>query len=170
MKLEAKNMETPDEKRSYAHGSLNLVTVGGATIGLAVYQPGWKWSADVQPLAGTDSCHAAHTGYVISGRLRVRTDDGQELGFGPGDAHAVPPLHDAWVEGTEPCVIVDFAAAPDPGVRSTRCPCGVAFRISADGDIEHLIAAVQQHASGSHGHDVSREHILGELSEPGGLS
>jgi len=51
-----------------------------------------------------------HTGYVISGRFRVRTDAGQEMEFGAGDAHSVPSGHDAWVEGSEPCVIIDFAA------------------------------------------------------------
>jgi Cupin domain len=163
MKLQAKNLDTPDEKRTFEHGTLSLVTLGDVTIGLAVYQPGWKWSADVRPLVGTDSCQATHAGYVVSGRLRVRTDDGDELALGPGDAHAVPPGHDAWVEGTEPCVVADFALS-QAGVRGTSCPCGVAFRIGADGNLEHLIAAVQQHASGSHGHDLTRDHVLAELS------
>jgi hypothetical protein len=111
MELQAKNIESPEIKRSFEHGSLRQVTVGGMTVGLAVYNPGWTWSADVKPLVGTDSCQVAHTGYVVSGRLRVRTDDGQELEFGPGDAHYVPPGHDAWVTGDEPAVVVDFYPA-----------------------------------------------------------
>ncbi len=163
MNLEAKNLDTPDDKRSFAHGTLSLVALGGTTIGIGVYQPGWSWSGDVKPLAGTDSCQAAHTGYVISGHLRVRTEDGRELGLGPGDAHLIPAGHDAWVEGNEPCVILDIALA-SAGHRTASCPCGMNFTIDPDGDVDHLIAAVQQHASGSHGHhDVSREHMLDEL-------
>ncbi len=163
MELEAKNLGTPDDARSFEHGSLSLVAVGGATIGLASFLPGWRWSADMKPIAGTDSCQVEHTGYVISGRLRVRTDDGREMTFGPGDAHAVPAGHDAWVEGSEPCVIVDFAAPPAAGLRGTTCPCGVMFQIRDGADVEHLVDAVRQHAAGSHGHEVTREHVLAEI-------
>lgn len=111
MEPQVKNIESPETKRSFEHGSLRQVTVGGMTVGVAVYNPGWTWSADVKPLAGTDSCQVPHTGYVVSGRLRVRTDDGRELELGPGDAHYVPPGHDAWVSGDAPAVIVDFYPA-----------------------------------------------------------
>ncbi len=123
-------------------------------------------SFDWQPLADTSSCELAHTGYVISGRLRVRMNDGTEAEFGPGDAHYVSPGHDAWVVGDEPLAVVDFTAPAqlaDGGSR-VSCPgCGVEFRIERGGQLDHLIAAVQQHASGSHGHDLTREHILSEL-------
>jgi hypothetical protein len=86
MTLEAKSLDTPDEKRSFEHGDMHVVNIAGATIGRAVFNPGWKWSNDVRPLAGTDSCEAPHTGYVISGRLHVKMDDGAEGEAGPGDA------------------------------------------------------------------------------------
>jgi hypothetical protein len=111
MTLEAKNLDTPDEKRSFEHGDLHVVNVAGATIGRAVFKPGWKWSNDVKPLAGTDSCEAPHTGYVISGRLHVRMDDGAEGEVGPGDAFVVSPGHDAWVVGDEPCVVLDWSGS-----------------------------------------------------------
>lgn len=61
--------------------------------------------------------------------------------------------------------LVPSSAAGSPRVgRATRCPCGVEFRVDSDEGIDHLVAAVQQHAAGSHGHDVSREHILAELT------
>ena len=107
---EVKNIDTPDERRTFEHGSLDVVNLTGATIGRAVFQPGWKWSTDIKPLVGTQSCQVAHTGYIISGRLGVRMDDGHEYDFGPGDAHVVAPGHDAWVVGDEPCIALDFAA------------------------------------------------------------
>ena len=165
MTLEAKNMDQPDDKRGFEHGEVLMVRVGDATIGRAVFNPGWRWSTDVRPLAGTSSCELAHTGYVISGRMRVRMNDGTEAEFGPGDAHYVSPGHDAWVVGDEPLVVVDFTAPAQlagGGSRAT-CPCGVEFRIGRSDQLDHLIAAVQEHASGSHGHDLTREHILSEL-------
>lgn len=108
MVCEAKNLDVPDDKRNFEHGQVQLVHLTGAIIGRAVFASGWRWSADVKPSAGTDSCEAAHIAYVISGRLHVRMDDGSELDLEPGDAHVVSPGHDAWVVGEEECVIVDF--------------------------------------------------------------
>lgn len=113
MTLETKNLDTPDEKRSFEHGDVNLVTIAGATIGRAVFNPGWKWSTDVKPIAGTASCEAPHTGYVISGRMHVRMDDGTEGEAGPGDAVVISPGHDAWVVGDEPCVMLDWSGLAD---------------------------------------------------------
>ena len=165
MTLDAKNIDQPDDKRSFEHGEVLMVRVGDATIGRAVFNPGWRWSTDVQPLVGTSSCELAHTGYVISGRMRVRMNDGTEAEFGPGDAHYVSPGHDAWVVGEEPLVVVDFTAPAQlagGGSRAT-CPCGVEFRVGRSDQLDHLIAAVREHASGAHGHDLTREHILSEL-------
>ena len=61
--------------------------------------------------------------------------------------------------------MVDFGAAPAGfGGRVAECPCGVEFRVGRDDQLDHLVAAVQQHTSGSHGYDVSREHVLAELT------
>jgi hypothetical protein len=163
MTLTAKNLDTPDEKRTYQHGTLSLVSLGGAAIGRGVYGPGWRWSADIKPEAGTGSCQATHTGYVVSGRFRIRMDDGTEAELGPGDAHFIGPGHDAWVAGDEPCVIIDVAPAPAMVVRCHE-PCGIEFRAQTPDQLDHLIAAVQQHASGSHGHNLSREHIISEIT------
>ena len=111
MTLEAKSLDTPDEKRSFEHGDMHVVTVAGATIGRAVFNPGWKWSHDVKPIAGTESCEAPHTGYVISGHLHVKMDDGTEAEAGPGDAFVISPGHDAWVVGDEPCTMLDWSGS-----------------------------------------------------------
>jgi len=57
---------------------------------------GWRWSEHVKPIAGTPSCQAAHTGYVLEGRMVVKMDHGAQIEYGPGDAFYMPPGHDAW--------------------------------------------------------------------------
>ncbi len=79
------------------------------------YEPGWRWSVDVKPIAGTDTCQFHHLGVVLSGRLRGAMADGTELEVGPGDVFEMPPGHDAWVVGDEPWVCVDFAAMRNYG-------------------------------------------------------
>ena len=110
--LEAKNFDTPDETRTFERGRMDLVTVGGTTIGRAVFEPGWRWSESVKPIAGTDTCQVAHTGYVISGHMHVVMDEGNEGDAGPGDAFVIPPGHDAWIVGDEACVVLDVQGAP----------------------------------------------------------
>jgi hypothetical protein len=86
---------------------VELVTVGDVTFGRATLQPGWKWSSCVKPIAQTESCQASHLQYHVSGRLRVKMEDGEETEFGPGEVSFIPPGHDAWVVGNEPAVIID---------------------------------------------------------------
>ena len=169
--MEAKNLSAPDDKRSFEHGTLSLVTIGGVTFARAEFNPGWRWSTDVKPVVGTESCQARHEAYIVSGRLHVRMDDGSECELAAGDAHVVGPGHDAWVVGEEPCVTIDFlgtapASAP---ARVAHCPCGVDFSVTSDSDeaLDHLVSALQQHASSSHGHDVSREKVLELLAAEG---
>jgi len=106
-KIEQKSLNTPDETRKFPHGQLEVATLSGVTFGRATFQPGWRWSESVKPIAKTDSCQAPHTQYVISGRLHVRMDDGSEQEYGPGDVGIIPPGHDAWVVGNEPWVAID---------------------------------------------------------------
>ena len=103
-----KSLDSPDETRPFAaHGSMAVVQLGETTIGRGTFEPGWRWSQDVKPIAGTDSCKFHHTLYVLSGRMGVRMDDGAEFEVGPGDAAVIPPGHDAWTVGDEACVVID---------------------------------------------------------------
>ena len=108
--LERKRLDAPDETRPFKDGKgrMEVATVGGVTIGRGVFEPGWRWSEHVKPIAGTPSCQATHTGYVIEGRMGVRMNDGSEVEYGPGDACFIPPGHDAWIVGNTRCVMIDF--------------------------------------------------------------
>jgi hypothetical protein len=108
--LMAKRFDAPDEVREFTDGTgrTELVTLAGTAVGLSSYEPGWRWSTNVRPIVGTDSCHVEHVGYVLKGRLSVRLDDGSEHEFQAGDAFHVPPDHDAWTVGDETCVVLDF--------------------------------------------------------------
>lgn len=112
-KAELKNFDKPDEVREFPKGKVELVKIGGATIGRATFQPGWKWSTSVQPLAKTKSCEAPHFQYHISGTLMVKMDDGTVLECKPGNISLLPQGHDAWVVGDEPVVVVDFQGMID---------------------------------------------------------
>ncbi len=118
---ELKNFGKPDEVREFPHGLLELVKIGGATVGRAVLQPGWRWSESIQPIAKTKSCLAPHFQYHVSGTLRVRMDNGQEVDCKAGDISLLPPGHDAWVVGNEPCVVVDFQGMIDWAKSPENC-------------------------------------------------
>jgi hypothetical protein len=102
------NFDKPDEVREFPNGRVDIVKIGGATVGRARLEPGWRWSSSVKPIAGTTSCQSAHFQYHVSGVLMVKMDDGTEVECRPGDVSLLPPGHDAWVVGDEPAVIVDF--------------------------------------------------------------
>jgi len=160
----AKNIETPDERHAFEHALLHVINLPGVTIARTVYQPGWKWSTDVKPVVGTEACQAAHTGYIISGWLHARMADGREYDFGPGDAYVVPAGHDAWVEGEEPCVALDLAFTGRALAGHVgRCPCGVEFRVASDDQFGQLVAAIREHARGSHGHELTTQQVLAEV-------
>jgi hypothetical protein len=111
---EVKSFDSPDETRPFeGKGQAEVVEIGGRTVGRGTFEPGWRWSQNVKPIAQTDSCEVSHLGYVISGRMKVFMDDGSEGEVGPGDVFAIPPGHDAEVVGDEPCVMVDFGEFGD---------------------------------------------------------
>ena len=112
--LEVKNFDSPDETRPFeGKGRADVVEIAGKTIGRGTFEPGWRWAENVKPIAGTDSCQVSHLGYVLSGRMRVIMDDGNDGEVGPGDVCAIAPGHDAEVIGDEPCVMLDFGEFGD---------------------------------------------------------
>lgn len=107
-----KRFETPDETRLFEKGRLDIVRIGGMTIGKASYEPGWKWSEHVSPLAGTPLCEVEHLGMVLSGRAMAAMKDGAEVELTAGSLFYVPPnAHDSWVIGDEPYISLHFLGA-----------------------------------------------------------
>lgn len=108
-KAVARSLDTPDETRKFENGTLELVQAGSMLITRTRFEPGWKWSNDVKPIVGTDSCQVLHTGYCVSGRMQVRMDDGTDVELQAGDAYRVEPGHDGWVLGDETVTFIDFS-------------------------------------------------------------
>jgi quercetin dioxygenase-like cupin family protein len=107
-----RRFDEPDEIREFEKGRFEIVRVGGLTIGRATYEPGWRWSEHVRPLAGTEFCETEHVGLVLSGRATAAMQGGEVVELGPGAIFYVPPIpHDSWVVGDEPYVSLHFLGA-----------------------------------------------------------
>lgn len=141
----------PDERRAFPKGHAEILKMGPAEVGRLVFQPGWRWSNDVKPIAGTPSCEAPHFQYHVSGRLGIRMDDGREFIAGPGDVTCLPRGHDAWVVGDEPAVVVDwfgashYAVSPDaPKAAAGAADPHTAGLAALVADLEALAATSSQ--------------------------
>jgi len=100
-RLLRKSTLTPEQIRRFPNGRVEVVSLDEFVVTHFFCEPGWRWSTDVRPIVQTPTCQLRHLGVALGGRLRVRTDDGAEMTFGPGDAYEIPPGHDAWVEGDD---------------------------------------------------------------------
>lgn len=110
--LEISDFSTPDDVRQpHPTVTIEVVKMAGGEVGRYTFQPGWRWSEHVKPVAGTELCEAPHFQYVVSGRVGVRMADGTELELGPGDVSVLPPGHDAWTIGDETAVAIDWGGA-----------------------------------------------------------
>jgi hypothetical protein len=109
MKPIAKSLERPDESRELPNRSDAFVTLGTLHVGRGELRPGWRWSNDVRPIAGTTSCEIRHVGYMLSGTLHIEADDGTTLDVTKGDVFHIPPGHDAWVVGDVAAVLLDWS-------------------------------------------------------------
>src|SRR5438270_1058938 len=115
-RLQSKSFTSPDEIRTLPKGHADLVKLDEVTVGLARWEPGWRWSSDLRPIAGTKSCQFHHLGYCLEGRLQVLTDEGATLDISAGSVYEIPPGHDAWVIGDDPWVTVEWTSARTVGV------------------------------------------------------
>ncbi|MBI5090278.1 MAG: cupin domain-containing protein [Actinobacteria bacterium] len=109
--IETNDFATPDEVRRPDHTTIEVVKLGEGQVGRYTFEPGWRWSQHIKPIAGTDSCQTDHIGYLVAGTLHVVTDVGASSDVSAGTVYRIPPGHDAWVVGDEPAVAIEFQGA-----------------------------------------------------------
>jgi hypothetical protein len=106
--LQTGDFESPDETRTPDKTRVDVVRMGATTAARFTFEPGWRWSECVKPVAGTDSCQVRHVGVVQAGKMHVVHEDGSEGEVGAGDPYVIEPGHDAWVVGDERFVAFEF--------------------------------------------------------------
>jgi hypothetical protein len=106
--VESNDFGSPDETRTPAKTTVDVVHLGGGTAARMRLEPGWKWSECIKPVVGGESCQAHHLGFLQSGTLHVAHEDGTEHEIRAGHAYVIAPGHDAWVVGDEPVVGFEF--------------------------------------------------------------
>lgn len=116
-RVQATFMGSADETQLFPHGRVDIAHFPAGTVTRWILEPGWRWSSHVGSAQGLALCPIPHLGYLVAGRMVISTPDGQTTRLGAGDAFAIPPTHDGWVEGDEPCVRIDVAATSHPGRR-----------------------------------------------------
>ncbi|HEY7223880.1 MAG TPA: cupin domain-containing protein [Micromonosporaceae bacterium] len=112
--LEIKSFDKPDETRAFeGKGMADIVMVLGRPVARGHFEPGWRWSVNVKPIAQTNLCEVSHFGYVEQGRMRISMADGSEQDISAGQIAAIPAGHDAEVVGNEACIFIDFGDVSD---------------------------------------------------------
>ncbi len=123
----SKSFDEPDDVVEFPKIRSHIVELGDLTVGRFTSEPGWRWSEHVRPTVGGEWCQARHIGMVISGRLGTEFSDGTRAVFGPGDVFDIPPGHDGFTDGDEPCVQIEWS-----GIRAwAGFPTGVHSRVLA---------------------------------------
>ena len=112
-RFETKSADSPDETRTPPNALVQQVTVGGHTLARMTFKPGWKWSENIKPIAGTDSCQLSHIGYAVKGSIAVKTAEGEEHRIKAGDFYSIAPGHDAWNDGGEDFVGLEIVSGAE---------------------------------------------------------
>ena len=118
-RVEVRDLGEPEAVVSHPLGDTYQVRLAQTVISRHVLQPGWSWEEHARPTVGTRSCELYHRGVVLSGRMGVRTDEGEQLMICPNHVVEVSPGHVTWVQGDDELVMVDWAGGagfdPPPG-------------------------------------------------------
>ena len=109
--FQKKRFEKPDQTTSPPNAKVDVAKVSELTLTRTTFMPGWKWSTDMKPIAGTNSCQRHHLGYCLSGHMAGKLDDGTNWEIEAGDVIDIPPGHDGWVVGNEPAVLLEYACS-----------------------------------------------------------
>jgi class 3 adenylate cyclase len=121
----SKNFDAADDVVEFPRVRTRIVELGDLTVGELVSEPGWRWSEHVRPIVGGEWCQARHVGFILSGRLGIDFMDGTSATFGPGDVFDIPPGHDGYTVGDEPCAQIEWM-----GIRAfAGFPTGIHSRV-----------------------------------------
>ncbi|HET7789470.1 MAG TPA: hypothetical protein VFK78_01600 [Gemmatimonadales bacterium] len=101
-----KRFDTPERVLALDKGRLELITVGGRTIGKGSFWPGWKWSHSATAPARPGEPPPEHVGVVLSGRVKMRVEKDREFELTPGDFFHIASEYDSWVVGYRPCEVL----------------------------------------------------------------
>jgi class 3 adenylate cyclase len=112
-----RRLEDPVEVRQFPFGRVEIYEIGDAVVGRQIFEPGWRWSEHVGPIAGTRLCEYHHMGYSFQGNVRITLEDGSSYEIQAGEAYEIPPGHDAIVLGDKAWIALDWA-----GMRSFARP------------------------------------------------
>jgi hypothetical protein len=129
--IEVRDLRRPEAVVSYPLGESQQVRLAGTVVSRIVLQPGWTWREHAQPMVGTASCDLYHRGVVLTGRLGIRTDAGEELVIGPDHVFDIGPGHIIWVEGDDELVMLDWAGGAGFGVRQAPAAFASSERCSS---------------------------------------
>src|ERR1700674_4258180 len=127
--MQRKSLDLPDETRPLPNGRAEIWNLGDFVVGRMVFEPGWRWSKDVKPIAGTDWCEYHHLGLMLQGSIHFITPEGLEMEVGEGCLYEILPGHDAWTVGDQAAISYDFA-----GMRT--------FALPAAGRSERILATL----------------------------
>ena len=116
--MDKEDLSKSVEVRVFPQGKVELLTIGGTTIGRTIFEPGWQWSTSIQPVARITSCDAPHFQFQVAGTMKVVMADGTVLLCKPGAVSPLPSGREAWVVGSENVVIIDLHEVMDSAMKA----------------------------------------------------
>lgn len=119
-RLEIRRFDDPDSHSTPPLAAIDMVQVGGLSIGRARYEPGWRWSEHVGAATGERWCRVAHVGLVVGGRNIVTMEDGRKVEMRAGDLFSIGPGHDSAVVGDEPYESLHFVGTEEYATQAAR--------------------------------------------------
>ena len=115
----SRSFDEPDESLAFDHGRIDWVVIGDRrSAGRS--RARLEVVHHIRPIVGGEWCQSRHVGVIISGRMHIVMEEGEEFEFGSQDVIDIAPGHDAWVVGDEPVVAVEWSGVEDGSSRSSR--------------------------------------------------
>jgi quercetin dioxygenase-like cupin family protein len=109
--FQQKNFSKADETQKTEKVTVDIIKLGDHKIKRLTYQPGWRWSKHMKPVAKTEMCQSTHFGVLLSGKMHVSMEDGTQHDINAGDVVLIPPGHEGWVIGDVDAVLLDIGDA-----------------------------------------------------------